>query len=162
MYRINNIYNARWKEREWGDQKDHCFEGLLMAMEDKNREIWLVDSYWGVGNWDNNKFRIKDAENNFNLTYYCNLDEIEKIQKHQSEYYKPEDVFVLHDQHACVEGCRYYYKKIGAEHNKETMLTVLEKRIEEEKHNIDWAKRAIDDYKKKIIDVENNKLDIYI
>ena len=31
--KLKDVYIAQWKEREWGDQKDHCFEGLLVVME---------------------------------------------------------------------------------------------------------------------------------
>ena len=157
---INEIYHARWKEREWGDQKDHCFEGLFLVMEDNHKTLWLVDSYWGVGRWDNKKYTPDEAKEKFELTYYCNLDEIEPVKGHR--YYKDEDIFMLHDQHACVEGCKYYYKKKGVDKDKDTIINLIKGKIQDKKKEIEWAQDDIKRLGEDLEKVYQDNLEVYI
>lgn len=159
-----DVYQARWKERSWGDQKDHCFEGLLVVLRDHTDKLLLVDSFWGVGKMDeyNKKYTLEDAKKHFDLTYYCNLDEIEPVGSYDLNYYANEDVIFLHDQHACVESCKYYYIKKGATRNRDKMIETLNKKIEESKYIIERETRNLKENSDKLAEVISGNLDIYI
>jgi len=56
-------------------------------------------------------FTLEKAQERGTLKYYCNLDDLEKIEKYETDEYDDEDLFRLSDQHACVERCIYWYKE---------------------------------------------------
>lgn len=165
-----DVYEFRWsaEEREkevYGGALRHCFESLLVVMQgsfydrdsdEYKDELRLVDTFWGVNRRDTNTvFTLKDAERRGNLTFYCNLDEIEKIKQYEIDEYEDKDLFRLHDQHACSESCVYWYKKIGAKKSPEKKIKAIENRMTERistiKHNeygIKMDKEEIEEIKK--------------
>lgn len=157
----NDVFHARYKLRECGDQKDHCFEGLLVAMM-REGEMMFVDTYWGLKRWDNKKWNFKQLKENFHFEFYCNLDDLEKKDKTAELYYDDKDIFILHDQHSCVESCRYYYTKKGAVRSQKKMIATLDKKIADAKSDIDWRVREIERESAKRKEVENGNLEVYI
>jgi len=158
----DDVFHARWKQREWGDHKNHCFEGIVVAMFDKNNELWLVDTFWGIKCWDNKKWRYANFVKLFNFTFYCNLKELQKIGRGELDYYDDKDVFYLHEQHACCESCRYFYIKKGTKRSQQKMLTVLQDKIDRKKQEIQYATDEIKRLSALKVEVEKGNLDIYI
>ena len=158
----NDVFHARWKERVSGDQKDHCFEGLLIAMKNAEGVTKFVDTFWGICRWDNKTFTFSELNEKFVWEYYCNLDELEKIKSYDRDYYADEDIYWLHDQHACVDSCKYYYIKKGVKRNKDKILRVLEENIKKAENDIERKIRSIKSWSEKKKEVEGGKLDIYI
>lgn len=139
-----DVFHANWKEREWGDQKSHCFEGLFIVKEDEEGEKWFVDTFWGVNKWDNKKWKYTDAIRTFNLEYYVNVNEIEPISEYLTDEYEDVDLFALHDQHSCAPSCRYLFVRKGAKKSPTKKIKALEEEIRENKSKIEWAVRNIE------------------
>ena len=157
-----DIYRARWKVREWADQKDHCFEGLLVALKDNDNQIRFYDTYWGICNRSGKSFNPKEVQELFDIKFYCNLDELEEKSKYQTDYYDDDDIYYLHNQHACMESCRSYYVKKGTKKSKQKILSVINKKIIEAEHTIESAITDIERYSEKKIEVQNGDLSIYL
>jgi vacuolar-type H+-ATPase subunit H len=69
----------------------------------------------------------------------------------------------MHSQHACVESCRYFYLKKGAQKSKDKMIASLNEKIENERREIRSANSAIEWALKDIEKIKNGQLDnIYI
>jgi len=156
----NDVFHFRPKD--YGELANWCRENLFVAKKNNEGKIVFVDTYWGIGKWDNKEYTFSQANKLGKLEYYCNLDELEKISKSDLRYYADEDVFYLHDQHACVESCKYYFIKKGAKRSKAKMIETLEKLVNEAKHEIEWQTRKVEEYSAKRQQVEDGKLDIYI
>ena len=154
--KLGDVYNFVWKKEEydkqsWRGSLDHCFEGLLVVMnypqwnEKKDKyedEIRLVDTFWGINITDNNKsFTLKEAQEKGNLEFYCNLNDIEKVEKYDLDKYDDNDLFMLHDQHYC---SKYYYKRKGAKKSPTKRISVIEKEIKGIKDNIEYEIRQIE------------------
>src|SRR3990172_12020854 len=144
----NDVFHANWKVREWGDQKDWCFEGLLVAKKIDGK-MMFIDTYWGVGRFDNKSWNYTDLRKLFNFSYYCNIDDLEKIGSYDVDYYDDKDIYRLHDQHSCSESCNYYFIKKGTKRSKTKMIEVLEEKINEAKRNIEWNTRKVEEYSAK-------------
>lgn len=157
--KIGDVYHFQWNQKEydktsWKGSLQHCFEGLLIVMNypkwnDKTEKyedkLMLIDTYWGVNRVDNNKaFTLDEAEEKGTLTYYVNLNEIEKVEKYNLDEYDDNDLFRLSDQHACSESCIYWYKKIGAVKSPEKKIGVLREKIIKEKSKIESSVRSIE------------------
>jgi len=168
--KIGDIYHFGYKpeviddiEKKWyRGHTTHCFEGLLVVMkshkwnDDKRKYdevVMLVDTFWGINREDNNKrFTLEEALKLGNLEYYCNLDEIEKIEKYDLDKYDNKDLFRLHDQHSCSE---YWYKKIGAVKSPVKRISVIDKEINKAKSEIEYRVRTIES-----LSAERKKLEI--
>lgn len=155
-----DVFIARWKKREWGDQKDHCFEGLFIVEKYGKKDFRFVDNYWGrSGTTANKVYNFTRALELFNLKYYCNLKDLIGIGQSEVFYYKDEDIFCIHEQHGCSKS---YYIKRGTKKNKEKIITVLKNKIEKSKHNIDWEIKNIEDWSKKIQKAKKDDFEFYI
>ena len=152
VYRF--FYNEEQRKKEgYPGALQHCFEGLLVAKK-SGEEIILVDTFWGINDSGNKTFTLKDATSKGTLTYYCNLEDIEKIKKYELEDYQDVDLFSISTQHACDESCIYYYKRKGAVKSPSKKIEVLNRKISEEKHNIDWSIRKIEKLSSEIRQLE--------
>lgn len=161
-YKLDDVFHAHWKERVWGDQKDHCFEGLLIVMKDSKGSWKLVDCFWGIKRLDNSQWSLEEAEKLFDLKWYCNLGDVERSDGAE-KYYDDKDVFFLHEQHSCVPSCRYTYVRKGAKRSQEKMLSVIREKVAKEKRNIEYAAQNIELYSKEEQRIINGELDkIYL
>lgn len=135
-------YTAAYRSNNKGRDLNHCFEGLcvarLMAKTDASDsdQLVLVDTFWGINRTDNKWFTLDQVGVDIDIEFYCNLNELVSINALEARYYKPEDIFLLHDQHACVESCKYYYKRLGAERDRNVMRSFVDAKIEEAKRKI--------------------------
>lgn len=156
--KIGDVYRFHFNEEQikkesYNGALQNCFEGLLVA-KSLGSEIILVDTFWGINDSSNKTFTLEDAIKKGTLTYYCNLEDIEKIKKYELEDYEDIDLFSLSTQHACDERCIYYYKRKGAIKSPRKKIEVLNKKITEEKHNIDWSVRKIEQLSSEIKTLE--------
>jgi len=158
---VNDVYRARWKERTWGDQKDHCFEGIFVVLK-KNNTFMFADTYWGIGDSSGKVFTPEQTEEKFELTYICNLDEIVSIHPYDIKYYDDNDLIYLSRQHACADSCKYYFIKKGAKRSQTKMVKVLNESIEYSKRKIEWETSSIKENSDKLAEVISGNLDIYI
>jgi len=158
----NDVFLVRWKAREWDDQKDWCFEGSLVAQKNDEGEFIFYDTFWGIGRHDNKSWKFTEMMKTFNVEYYCNLNELEKISHYECDYYDDKDIFRLSDQHGCMESCVYHYIKKGTQKSKEKILSVLGENMRKAKNELENSGRDIENIATKIKDVENGNLSIYI
>lgn len=161
--KINDVFHATWKDRS---KSNHCFEGLLVAKEvdfenESKKEIWLFDTYWGIGRTDNKYFKSSEVESILDLRYYCNLDDYDlSVNVRRAEqYYKEEDFILLHDQHACSDSCKYIYLKKGATKSPEVIMESILKKIENYRSEIRSAENNINRLNETIEKVNSGKLD---
>jgi len=149
--------------KEYSEIANWCRENLFIAKKDDKGKIYFYDTYWGLGcGGDSHTYTFAEANELGKLEYYCNLNEVEVIGQHKIEYFDEKDIFRLHDQHACVESCNYYFVRKGAKRSKEKMLQVLNEKLEKAKHEIEWQVARVDEYSAKKKEVELGNLEIYI
>jgi hypothetical protein len=143
--RVGDVFRFRYNREQsekLGFSATHCFEGTLHARQNGDRLI-LVDTYWGISG-DGRMFTLEEAERKGTLTFYCNLNDVERIDRHDQVYYADDDLFTVSEQHACVPRCVHWFKRKGAVRNAEKMLRVISERIEKNKHDIDSANGNLD------------------
>lgn len=159
--KVDDVYKIRYtqsfREARVNSDLNHCFEGLAIATQSDNGII-LVDTYWGLRGGTYSKiFKISDIGKKIDIEYYCNLNEITKIHRLEVKYYADEDIVFLHDQHACVESCQYYYIRNGAVRSKEKILRVLNEEIADAESRLVYAQNGIEAKKKLASEIEAGK-----
>ena len=160
--KINDVYRLSWKEREWNDQKNHCFEGSAIIKE-IGGELMYMDTYWGFSPSGNNHFFSADEANKkFNIKFLFNLDDVKNITVSDLDFYGDDDIFRLSEQHACVPSCIKYFVKKDAAKSQNKILSVIKNKLEEEERNISWANNKIIRLKKTMVEVENGNLEVYL
>lgn len=152
VYRF--CYNDEWKRKIF--DPNWCFDGQLIVKE-RNGKLYLEDTYWNSG--ENKTFTLEETLEKGTLTFICNLDDVVECRECDTQYYADEDVFDLSYQHYCYE--KYYIKK-DAKRSAEKMKYVLNDKIAKLEYDIKWATSYVERYKKKLQEVENGNLDIYI
>jgi hypothetical protein len=157
--KVNDVYKFRYNA-EW-TKKLHepywCFDGQLIVKKHRNGELYLVDTYWGTS--ENKSFTLEEALQQGDLTYICNLDEIEKCEQYDLDYYADEDLFDLSHQHRCYKA---FYKRKGATKSPEKMKRVLETKIHSTEHDIAWKTDELKRLKEKLHKLDLGDIDIYI
>lgn len=168
--KLGDVYTFSWNSEEydkqlWQGSLSHCFEGLLVVMnypiyqESSNSykdELRLVDTFWGVNSISNNKsFTLEEAQKKGNLSFYCNLFEIEPVKNCDLDKYDDDDIYRLHDQHSCVESCNYYYIKKGAKKSPKKRISVIDAKINTLESDIAYKIREI-----KFLSAERQKIEI--
>lgn len=140
----NDVFNFRWspkKDQGW-DSRYHCFEGLLVAQVTEDN-IRFVDTYWGIGDSQGQVLTFEEIEqeikNGGEIEYYCNLDEVERIENWQKYYYADKDLFYLHTQKACIPRCEFYFIRKGATRSKEKMLEVINEKVRKARQAVEMA-----------------------
>jgi hypothetical protein len=157
--KINNVYEFRYKPEiaEKIFSPYHCFDGQLIAREWGDKVI-LQDTYWGTSS-DSRRFSLDEAKEKGTLKFICNLDEVKEIDEYNLRYYADEDVFNLSSQ----SGYRKKYAiKKNTQRSKDKMLRVLNESLANAKHAIENAKREIQIANKKITELNDGNIDIYI
>src|SRR5690242_6119857 len=91
QFKVNDVFSFRYNEEEAKKKFEpyHCFDGQLVVKEISGK-LALVDTYWGSG--DNRRFTIEEAKKQGRLTFKCNLDEVEKADYNDVNYYNEEDI----------------------------------------------------------------------
>lgn len=158
--KVNDVFH--FSPNDWSTTSNWCRENIFVAMKDSDGKMWLVDTYWGIGRWDNKKYSFSEANKLGTLKYYCNLDEIEEVGEGKSQYYEGEDRFVLSNQHACVPSCRFYYIKKGAQKSQKVMRELLDEAINKAKREIEYRVSEVERLVEKRVEVDKGNLEVYI
>jgi len=154
VYEFN--YNKIWREKIF--MSDHCFDGQLVVRQRRNGELYLEDTYWSSGT-ENKTFTLEKALEQGELTFVCNYDDIEKIEKYKFDYYADEDLFNLSTQHQCY---KEYYKRKGAERSSAKMEEVLKYKIEEIESSIKYKTNELRLAKESLEKLRSGDINIYI
>jgi len=162
--RENDIFRFCWLEKtDWGwDARYHCFEGFLRVTQAPDGTFILRDTYWYFDGRNGKFFTLDEAYKQGTLTFYFNVDDVDKIDKSESVYYKSTDIFTLSRQHACVASCVIYYKKRGALRDQDSMKAVIKSRLEDTERDIRCAERKRNRYIEQLTAVEAGNLEVYI
>ena len=136
-FHYSQEYRAEAEKKWYSGYLSHCFEGILIARS-TDTGLRLVDTFWGIGG-DGKSFSEKDAREIGELTFYVNLDEIEKINERDTEYYDDKDIFRISNQHACVPSCVQYFKRKGAVKSATKMLEVINEKMRDKRKDIQYA-----------------------
>jgi hypothetical protein len=158
--KLNDVYKF-WYNEEWSKKifdPSWCFDGQLIVKQDREGNLYLRDTYWG-SNSDSKSFTLEQALERGNLTFICNLNDVEPIKKYETDYYVDEDIFNLSTQHGCYMD---FYKRKGAEKSPVKMEQVLKDKIQEIEHEIEWKKCDLKYTKEQLKRLQNGDLDIYI
>lgn len=153
VYRFS--YNSDYLKKH--SYTDHCFDGQLIVKKNMNDELYLADTYWGSG--DNKWFTLEKALDLGNLTFVCNLKDVESINLDVYKFYKMSDIFNLSSQHGCHKNI---VLKKGAKRDSETMLNYLKKEIENKKSDIKYNESQIILAEENIKKINSGNLNIYI
>lgn len=155
-----DIYKFRYNEQfmKGNFEPYHCFDGILTVKPSYEKGLILVDGYWSS---DNRWFTLDKALSEGELTFICNVNEVEVIKEYESMYYNEKDIFRLpfHSGYHTV-----YYKRKGAEKCKETILNQLTVKVQQAESSLtsaqrglEWAKESLEKAKK-----ENEVNKIYL
>lgn len=137
---VGDVYSFAYKPEFRKSLFDpyHCFDGQLVVKQSEHRGLYLEDTYWGYG--DSRTFTPSEAQEKGELTFKCNLDDVEVIGAHDLAYYADEDIFNISHQHNCYQK---YAKKKTAVRNLEKMKSVVSLRIDDEKSKIRSAENNL-------------------
>lgn len=155
VYRFT--YNDEYIEKSYYDPY-HCFDGQLIVKENSDGELYLVDTYW-IGSGGSKWFTLEEALKKGSLKIKCNLDEVEKIQKWELDYYDDKDLFDLSTQHYCY---KEYYKRKNAKKSPVKMRKVLDRKIEKLRSEIDYRKNELDRSLTNLEELKKGNIDIHI
>lgn len=154
-----DVFDVSWKESSYMD--DHCFEATLIANIDEGK-MMFVDTYWGINGLDNKSWDYTKMNKLFNFKFYCNLNDLKKIEEYDREYYDDKDLFRLTNQHACVPSCIDHYIKKGSKRSSKKMLKVLDEKIDKAKREIKYNTDRVGEYSAKKQEIINGNKEIYI
>lgn len=158
--KLNDVYKFYYND-EWSKKKTDpywCFDGQLIVKPDSNGRLYLKDTYWG-GSCEDKVFTLKQALERGELTFICNLDEIEPCEKYNLNYYDDEDIFDLSSQHHCYE--KYYIKK-GAKKSAAKLERIINEKIKNSEYEIEWNEREIKNLNESLSKVKSGNLNVYI
>lgn len=158
--KVNDVYSFRYKPEYLKEKQISepywCFDGQLIVIQRKYGLV-LEDTYWSS---DNKKFTLEEALKIGELTFKCNLDDVEKISKNDLKYYDEKDIIDLSYQHHCYDN---YAKKKGAEKNKDVIKQYINDSIEHLKHEIKYKSSQIKNLENDLIKIEEGKInEIYL
>ena len=135
---------------------DWCFDGKLIA-EKRGGEIRLADTYWCS---PENFYPVEHWEKLGTLTFMCNLNDVEDPKISDAHlYYDDADIFDLSYQHRCYQ--RVLVRK-GAKRSQEKMTESLLMIINEQKSNVEYQLRRIEQNEEMLRQVESGNLNGYI
>ena len=160
--KVNDVFLVSWKGESERD-RNWCFEGILVALKEDG-DLVFCDTYWGIGRNDEytKSYTFSQMIKNFRVRYYCNLNELEKIDNYDADFYEEKDVFTLSNQHACYDSCIFNFIKKGTKRSKNKMKSLIYEKISKTKREIEWKIEDIVRLNENIKDIEAGKTDIYI
>ena len=117
-FRYHDMKGQSYTDRYW------CFDGQLVAVPSNGRLI-LRDTYdYQFAEGDGRFFEVEAAVAEGELTFVCNLNDLEPAQEHETRYYNEADLFDLSYQHGCYPKLM---KRKGAKRSREAMYKALAK-----------------------------------
>lgn len=154
----NDVFNANYKK---GFEKSQIelswnLDCQLIARKDKDGDIVLFDSF-GSAYYDFNDdgvydfsfpsskmFFVENALKRFDLTFKCNLSDIERINYGDRHYYNEGDVFDLsyHENLYCL-----FFIKKGVKKSKEKLLNAIDEKLKDAVEKIENLELDIEELK---------------
>lgn len=134
-FREGDIYRWRWadpaKDADCAPYRSyHCYSQLAVV-----RNGCAVDTFWHGG--DNKALDPCEVE----LTLLGNVADLVEIRSYDVVYYRREDIVDMrhsNNSHGPI------YRRKGAERDAETMLELIDYRIDTSKREIEYAKQRIE------------------
>lgn len=158
--KLNDAYKFRYNE-EWREKHpycEHCFDGKLIVRKEKDGKLFLQDTYWG-GSSTSRTFTLDKALSQGELTFICNLDEVEKCREEDYKYYNDEDIFNLSSQEGCYKD---FYIRKGAERSADKMKSTIKNKIQKTISEIDFANSELERLDEKLKKVNDGDLEVWI
>lgn len=167
QFNENDVFSFRYNEAELKARfsPHHCFDGQFIVKVNSKGEKYFVDTYWaskydGFTAYQDVKSRtIDEAISQGELTFICNLNDVEEIKEWEKEYYDDEDIFNLSYQHNCYS---FFVKKKGAEKSQSKMLQSIKTKIEEAEYKKQSAERDIVRYNETLKKIEAGDTSVYL
>lgn len=119
----------------------HCFEGLVgTIVQDDN--VTFYDTFWDIYKRDHHAkiFTPDDIGTKIKLTFIANIEDLEKGNGGDQEYYDPSDLVRLHEQHGCTRSCIHHYRKKGAKRSAAIMEQSIRYKLEKIDRDIEQLK----------------------
>ena len=157
--KLNDVYNF-WYNEEWRRKNfdpNWCFDGQLIVKQNSKDEFYLEDTYWDSS--ESKTFTLKQALERGELTFVCNLEDVEKISERDLVYYANKDLFDLSRQHRCYQR---FYKRKGAEKSATKMEQVLKSKFQEIEADIEWKSKELKWTKEKLEKLQRGDMNICI
>lgn len=154
--KVNDIFKVSYSEeyrKSHSGDLNHCFEGLARVAESHNGFI-LCDTFWGLWDGSGRTFSEDQIGKDINITFYCNLDEIEQIAHYEADFFDEKDVFCITRQHGCMESCKSFFKRRGAERSRDKMETIVRTKISKIRQELDSKTYDLVLLGKKLLEVE--------
>jgi hypothetical protein len=163
QFKLKDVFNFRYFDR---GASNHCFDGQLIVKKGENGGFILMDTYWsskhdGFERWGDYSrcFSPEDALKRGELTFVCNLDEVEEIREGDCAYYADEDVFNLSYQHGCY---KYFVKRKGAERSQAKMIETAKDKIKEAEYTLASTLRTLERLRETLAKIEAGDTTQYI
>lgn len=153
----NDVFRFHHKDGPF--TKIHCFDGIFVVAETEEGDLWLVDTYWGIGNNNSKMFNLKHALKLGTLEPLGNLDDYHEILLKEEVYYADEDLMKLPIQSG--QRTALYVKK-GTGRSTEKMESMLLGFIEETTSDIERATSKLEHYKMLLGRVKAGDAEVYI
>lgn len=153
LFRYNEEYNKKLFEPYW------CFDGQLIVKQNRNGELYLQDTYWGFDGGEKKTLTLEQVLERGELTFVCNLDEVEKCEEYHLNYYDDKDLFDLSYQHGCYKA---YFKRKGANKSIDKMKKVLEEKIKSTEREILWQQSELQRLNDKLNKLNAGNINVYI
>ena len=159
--KLNDVYRFDYNKKYLKElfEPYWCFDAQLIVKQNKNGELYLQDTYWGFNDNGGKVFTLKQILERGELTFICNLDEVEECEKNDLQYYDDNDLFDLSYQHGCY---KFYVKRKGAKKSPEKMKKAIEIKIKSAEREILWQQSSIEQLKEKLNKLNEGNLDIWI
>lgn len=159
--KLGDIFRFHYSEEQAAKRHMpyHCFDGQLVAVECERNGIILLDSYWLYQfqpRGDGRRFTVDQAQQEGELTFVCNLNEVEKVDKGTTQYFDDGDVFDLSYQHHCYP---YFAIRKGAKRSQEKMRRVVAEKVSEERRKIESAASQIEWLGRQLQKIEDGRLE---
>jgi hypothetical protein len=157
--KINDVYRFSYHDAGNMFMPYHCFDGQLVVRQKENGNLYLEDTYWGWKDGSNKTFTPEQALECGALKFICNLDDVQKCEEYNFNYYADDDLFNLSYQHGCY---KRFYKKLGAQKSFVKMEQILKNKITSAENEIEFQNNQIKYYKEKLKELQNGDINIYI
>ena len=158
QFRENDVFNFRYKPDEAKKRFEpyHCFDGTLVVKK-YSAGFYLVDTYWSSG--DSRTFTPDEAIEKGELTFLCNLEEMDDIKEMETLYYDDADIVKMHI-HAGYRS-RFLIKK-GTQRSQAKMLQSIKQKIEDEHSKIRSAENSLKWHNETLLKIEAGDTSVYL
>lgn len=155
----NDVYKFRFNEHELKNRQypNHCFDGTLIVKKYSDNRFFLEDTYWSCG--ESKSFTLSKAIELGSLTFLCNLDEMQDIERYEVDYYNDSDIVEL-TIHAGDRN-RILIKK-GTQRSQSKMLESIKRRISDKQDTIKYAESSLKQLNETLLKIESGDTTVYL